>query len=159
MTRSRTRLSQEATDVFEEAAAFETAVNVFDGDPRARERLSGRLFQSGSLAPSGFLDGHVNGEALQREGEKTEILKSVTAVGERRGSRVCNGLLMDRAGRGLAQKRDRELPIHSHHMLHRVALFLAARLACLLIRIFGGLDASWFCRRLAERENQNPPVE
>lgn len=35
--------TQETTDVFEDAAAFDTAVDVFDGHPAARECLIGRL--------------------------------------------------------------------------------------------------------------------
>ena len=50
--------AQEPTNVFEDAAAFDTTVDVFDGDPTARECLIGGLLLSSEFAPSGFLGGH-----------------------------------------------------------------------------------------------------
>src|SRR5207253_1755467 len=44
---------------------------------------------------------------------------------------------------GRTEKLDRELSIHQHHIFHRVAFFLAAIMAFLLICIFGALDASF----------------
>jgi hypothetical protein len=35
--------AQETTDVFEDAAAFDTTIDVFDGHPTARQSLIGRL--------------------------------------------------------------------------------------------------------------------
>ena len=43
----------------------------------------------------------------------------------------------------LTEKGDAELPIDQDHVLHRMALFLAALLAFLLIRIFGAWDTSF----------------
>jgi hypothetical protein len=78
LTHSR---AQEATDVFEYARAFDTAVDMFDGDPTTRERLSGGLLLSSEFATSGFLGGHFNDDSFQRESEKPQILKQVTALG------------------------------------------------------------------------------
>src|SRR5690348_2877026 len=49
---------------------------------------------------------------------------------------------MDRSRMRRAEKLDRQLLLHQQHILHRVTFFLAARMAFLLIRIFGTLNAS-----------------
>ena len=39
--------AQETTDVFDNATALDTAIDMFDGDPTARQRLIGCLLLSG----------------------------------------------------------------------------------------------------------------
>jgi hypothetical protein len=52
---------------------------MFDGHPATRERLIGGLLLGRSLAASGFLGRHFNGDPFQGESEKSKILKQVTA--------------------------------------------------------------------------------
>ena len=72
-------MAQEATDVFEDAAAFDTTVDVFDGNPAACQSLIGGLLRGGQLAASGLPGGHFDGDSLQGESEKAEVLKQVAA--------------------------------------------------------------------------------
>src|SRR5207302_11176454 len=84
---------------------------------------------------------HFDADAFQAESQKPEILQQVTAGWQRIGSRVCNALIMHAARMRRAEKRNAEVLLHQHDVLHRMAFFLAARMAFLLSRVCGTLDA------------------
>ncbi len=145
---------QEAADVFEDATALDTPIDLFDSHPTTCQGLIGRFLLSSQLSSPRFLGRHFDDHSLEAKTEKTKILQERTALWQRIGSGVGDAFLMHRARMRCTEKLDRQLFIHSQDIVHRVACFLAARMACLVIRIFGALDAS-FSAIMAKRGDRS----
>ena len=116
---------------------------MLDGNATTRARAVGLFLLSRKLTASGFLGRHLDGDSIESEAEKTQVLQQDTARRQRIGSRVRQTLIMDGARLGRTEKHDAQLRIDQDEIFHRVTFFLAAIMAFLFIRIFGALDASF----------------
>jgi hypothetical protein len=135
--------AQKTTDVFKDATAFDTTVDVFDGHPTVGQSLIERLLLRSELPSPWLFDRHLDDAPFKSEGQKPEVLQQVTALGQGIGSGIGDALIMDGTGMGGAEKLDREVLIHQHDIFHGVTFFLAAIMAFLLICVFGALNPSF----------------
>jgi hypothetical protein len=139
-TIANARLS-EAAGVVDDAAALDTAIDVFDAHAAARDAPVGRLLRLCEF-PSSWLPGRHNDLHLgKRECQEAQILEQATACRQGVRGRIRNAFIVRAARVGLTKKEDRECRVDQQHVFHRVAFFLAAITARLLSRILGALDA------------------
>jgi hypothetical protein len=131
----------QAAGVVDDAAALDTAVDMLDAHPAARDATI-RGFLRAREAPTPRLPGrHDDVDMVQRERQETKILQQPAA--RRQGIRcgIGNPLIVGAAGLRVTQKEDGQRRIDQQDVFHGVALFLAAITARLLNRILGALDA------------------
>jgi hypothetical protein len=131
----------QAVRVTDDAAALDPAVDMLDADAAACDPSIGGFLRPRESSAPWLLGRHDDLDVLKREGQEAEILPQPAARGQgiRRGIR--HPLVMGAARVGVAQEEDRERRVDSHHIFHRMALFLATITARLLKRILGALDA------------------
>ena len=108
------------------AAAFDTAVDMFDAHPSPRDLPVVRSLRSCQLLASGLLRGLDDVHPVQRKRLKTQVLQQLASRRQwvRRG--VGDALVMDTARMRLTQEEDAQGLIDQQEIVQHVALFLAA---------------------------------
>src|SRR5438128_3631445 len=112
--------------LFEHAAAFDTAMYIFNAHPSPRYLAIARFLLLGQLLPARLLRRLEDVHALQREGLKTRVLQQVTPSRQRIRCRVGDALVVDASRMGLTQKQDAQRGVDQQEVFQHVALFLAA---------------------------------
>ena len=107
---------------------------------RAMRRFAAFCARVRARAPR-LLRWHDDLDVVEGERQEAEILEQPAARGQRVRGRLSEALIVDTTRRGLTQKENRAHRIDQQHVLHRVALFLAAIRARLLSRILGTREA------------------
>jgi hypothetical protein len=139
-TIANARLS-EAAGVVDDAAALDTAIDVFDAHAAARDAPVGRLLRLCEFLSSWLPGRHNDLHLGKRECQEAQILEQAAARRQGVRGRIRNAFIVCAARVGLTEKEDRERRIDQQDVFHRVAFFLAAITARLLSRILGALDA------------------
>ena len=98
--------------VFDDATAFDTAVDMLNAQSAIVQGLVGQLLFQGEFLATRFLGGHEDRDLGQRKRQKAQVLHQPTPGGQgiRRG--VGNRLIMDTAAVGVTEKEDDEQGIH-----------------------------------------------
>ena len=91
-----------------------------------------RFLLGAEFATTWLLVWHRDVDTLKRETDKAQVLQQFTAVGQRIGCLVSYRLIVATAFIAIAQKRHLARFIAKQHVLHGVALFLAAIVRFLL---------------------------
>jgi hypothetical protein len=139
-TIANARLS-EAAGVVDDAAALDTAIDVFDAHAAARDAPVGRLLRLCEFLSSWLPGRHDDLHLGKRERQAAQILEPAAARGQGLRGRIGNPLIVCAARIGLTEREDRERRVDQQYVFHRVVFFLAAITARLLSRILGALDA------------------
>ena len=113
-------------DLFEHAAAFDTAIDLFDAHPAARYRAIVRFLLRGQLLPARLLRRLEDIHAHQGEGLKTRVLQQGTPRRQWRRCGVGDALNVDASRMGRTQKQEAQRGVDQQEVLQHVALFLAA---------------------------------
>ncbi len=129
-------------DLFEHAAAFDTAIDMFDAHPSPRYLAIARFLLRGQLLPARLLRRLEDVHALQCEGLKTRVLQQVTPSRQRIRCRVGDALVVDASRMGLTQKQDAQRGVDQQEVFQHVALFLAAIARFLWSWILGARDGA-----------------
>jgi hypothetical protein len=137
---SDTRLP-EAADVVDDAATLDATDDVLDAHASMGDAPIRRLLRACELVSSRLPGRHDDFHPVEREGQEAEILEQPAP--RRQGIRggIEHALIVGTARIGLTQKEKREYGVDQQYFFHRMAFFLAARIARLLSRILGPLDA------------------
>jgi len=128
--------------LFEHAAAFDTAVDLFDAHPSPRYRSIVLFLLRGQLLAARLLRRLEDVHALQRERLKALILQEVTPRRKRIWRRGRSALVMDTARMGLTQEKNGQRSVHQQKVFQHVPLFLAARARVLFRRVGGTRNGS-----------------
>ena len=128
--------------LFEHAAAFDTAVDMFDSHPSPRYLSIGRFLLRRQLLASRLLHRLDDFHAIQHERLKAQILKQVTPSWQRIRCRVCNALVMDTSLMGLTQEQNAQRRVDQQDVFQHVPLFLAAIASFRFSRVCGARDGS-----------------
>src|SRR5713101_2560735 len=128
--------------LFEHAAAFDTAVDMFDSHPSPRYLSIFLFLLRGQLLAAWLLCRLEDIHALQRERLKAPILQEMTPRGQRIRRRVGNALVMDTALMGLTQEQNAHRGIDQQEVFQHVPLCLAALARFLFSRICGAWNGS-----------------
>ena len=125
------------------AAAFDTALDMFDAHPSPRNRAVVRFLFWGQLVPARFLRWLDDVHALQREPLKAQVLQQLTPSRKWIRGRIGHALVVDAARRGLTQEHDAQRGIDQQEVFQPMPLFLPARARLLFRRIVGARDGSF----------------
>jgi hypothetical protein len=106
--------------VFDDATAFDTAVDMLDAQPALGERLIGHVLLPRQLLAAWFLGRHEDCHLGKREREEAQILQQPAPRGQGIRRRVSNALIMDPAATGVTQKEDREQGIDQQDIFDRM---------------------------------------
>ena len=128
--------------LFEHAAAFDTAVDMFDAYPSPRYLSIVRFLLRGQRLAAWLLHRLEDVHALQRERLQAPILQEVTPHRQRIRRRVGYALVMDTARMGLTQEQNAQRGIDQQEVLQHVLLFLAAIARLLFSRVCGARNGS-----------------
>ena len=128
--------------LFEHAAAFDTAVDLFDAYPSPRDRSIVLFLLRGQLLPARFLHRLEDVHALQRECLKALVLQEVTPCGQRRRRHVGHALLMDTARMGLTQEQHGQRSVDQQEVFQHMTLVLATRARVLFRRVRGARNGA-----------------
>jgi hypothetical protein len=131
----------QAVRLVHNATALHAAVDVLDADAPTRDASIRRFLRPCELPSSRLLCRHDHLDLWECKRQKPQILEQPAARGQGIGGRLGNPLIMGTAGVGVTDKEDHERRIDQQHVVHGMALFLAAITACLLSRILGARDA------------------
>jgi hypothetical protein len=128
--------------LFQHAAAFDAAVDMFDAHPSPSEPPIPRFLRSRQLLAAGLLRRLDDVHSVQRKRLKAYILPQLAPSRQwvRRG--VGEALVMDTARAGLTQEEDGQGPIDPQEIFQQVPLFLAAITPFLFSRVLGARDGS-----------------
>src|SRR5882724_3508512 len=128
--------------LFEPAAAFDTAVDMFDAHPSPRDLPIARSRRACQLLASGLLRGLDDVHPVQRQRLKAHVLQPLASCRQwvRRG--VGDALVMDTARVRLTQEEDAQGPIDQQEIFQHVPRFLAAITPFLCSRVLGARDGS-----------------
>jgi hypothetical protein len=128
--------------LFEHAAAFDTAIDVFDAHAPPRDLPLPRFLRPRQLMPAGLFRWLNDGYTVQREGLKAQILEQLTPHGQRIRRRVGNPLVMHTARMRRTEEQDVRGPIDEQEVFQHVPPLLAAITRFLFSRIVGARDGS-----------------
>ncbi len=128
--------------LFAHAAAFDTALDMFDAHPSPRYLAIARFLLRCQLLPARLLRRLEDVHALQGEGLKTRVLQQVTPRRQRIRCRVGDALVVDASRMGLTQKQDAQRGVDQQEVFQHVALFLAALARLLWSWILGARDGA-----------------
>src|SRR5262245_25439706 len=126
----------------ERTATFDTAINLFDAHPSARNRAVVRLLFWGQLMPARLLCGLEDLHTLQREPLKAQILQPLTPHRQRIRRRVGQTLVVDTARSGLTEEHDAQPGMDQEQVFQHMPLFLAAITRLLFSRVCGARNGS-----------------
>ena len=129
--------------VFDDAAAFDTAIDVLDPEPPLVERLVGQVLLPRELMTTGFLGWHEDLHLRERERQEAQILQQPAPGRERVGRGFRNAQIMGTAAIGIAQKEDREEGIHEQDIFDSVVFLLPAITCLLFSRVLGADDTAF----------------
>jgi hypothetical protein len=127
--------------VFDDAAAFDTAIDVLDPEPPLVERLVGQVLLPRELMTTGFLGWHEDLHLRERERQEAQILQQPAPGRERVGRGFRNAQIMGTAAIGIAQKEDCEESINEQDIFDRVVFLFPAITFLLFHRVLGADDA------------------
>lgn len=128
--------------LFEHAAAFDTAMDMFDAYPSPCHRAVVRLLFGGQLVPAWFLGWLKDLHALQREPLQAQVLQQLTPRRQRIRRRIRHTCVVDAARSGLAQEHDAQRGIDQQEVLQPRPFFLAALPRLLCSRVCGARDGA-----------------
>lgn len=132
----------ESQGILDHPTAFDAAVDMFNPHPPPRQRLVLGFLFGCQRAATGLLGRLEHRDAVEREGEKAQILEQLAVGGQRVGRVIRNAFVMHPSFKGCAQKQDGQAGIDQEEILQRVALFLAAIVEGLFSRVRGARDGS-----------------
>jgi hypothetical protein len=127
---------------FAHAAAFDTAVDLFNAHAPPRALPIPRFLGPRQRMPTGLRRGLDDVHAVQREGLKARILQQLTPRRQRIGCGIGEALVMDTTRRRLAPEEDAPGLIEQEKVFQHVPLFLAAITRFLCRRVVGAWDGS-----------------
>ncbi len=127
-----------------DATALDTAVDMFDAQPTAVQRLVRHVLCQRELLAAGLLGRHEDLDLREREGQEAQILQQSAPGGQGRGRGLGKAFIMDAAAVGVAEKEDGEEGMGQQDIFHRVVLCLAALTPRLLSRVLGADNAHGF---------------
>ena len=125
----------------DDAAALDARVDVLDAHAPTGDAPIRGLLRACELPSSRLPGWHDDLDLVECEGQEAQILEQPTARRQRIRGGIGHPLVMSAPGIGITQKEDRECVVDQQHIVHRMALFLAAIIARLLSRILGTPDA------------------
>ena len=128
--------------LFEHAAAFDTAVDMFDAHPSPRDLAIVLFLLWGQLLAARLLCRLEDVHALQRERLQALLLQEVTPRRKRTGRRVRHALVMDTARMGLTQEKNAQRGVDQQEVFQHVPLGLAAIARVLFHRVCGARNGS-----------------
>src|SRR5712691_5988873 len=129
--------------LFEHAAAFDTAIDMFDAHPSPSNLPVVRFLFWRQLFPARLLRGLDDIHALQRERLKAQVLQQLAPSRKRIRCRVGHALVVDAARLGLTQEQDAQRSVDQQEVFQHMPLFLPAIARFLFSRIFGARDGSF----------------
>jgi hypothetical protein len=133
----------EAVGVVDDATALDAAVDVLDTHTTAGDTPIGGFLRTREVPSSRLFGRHDDLHVGERERQEPQILEQAAACGQGIRGGIRDPLIMRATGIGVTQKEDRECGVDQQHVFDRVAFFLAAITARLLIRILPTLDTSF----------------
>ena len=128
--------------LFEHAAAFDTAIDLFDAHPSPRYLSIALFLLRRQLLPSRLFRRLDDVHALQRERVKAHVLQQVTPSRQWRRRRVGSALVVDAPRMGLTQKQDAQRGVDQQEVFQPMPLFLAAIARFLFSWIVGARDGA-----------------
>jgi hypothetical protein len=128
--------------LFEHAAAFDTAVDAFDAHAPPRYLPILRFLRPRQLMPAGLFRRLNDGDTVQREGLKAQILEQLTPHGQQIRRRVGTSLVVHTARMRCTEEQDVRGPIDAQEVFQHVPSFLSAIPCFLFSRIVGARDGS-----------------
>jgi hypothetical protein len=128
--------------LFEHAAAFDTAVDMFDAHAPPSKLPIPRFLCPRQLVPTGLLRGLEDVHAVPRECLKARILQQLTPRWQRIGCGIGDAFVMDTTRMCLAQEEDAQGSIDQEKVFQHVPLFLAAITRFLFSRVVGARDGA-----------------
>ena len=128
--------------LFEHAAAFDTAVDMFDAHPSPSDLPIVLFLFWRQLSPARLLRRLDDVYSLQCERLKAQVLQQMTPCRQRIGRRVGHALVVDASRLGLTQKEDAQRRVDQQEVFEHVPLFLAAIARFLFSRVLGAWDGS-----------------
>ena len=133
----------QAAGVVDDATALDAAVDMLNAHAPAGDAPM-RRFLPAREGPAPWLPRRpAELDWGQRERQEAQILEQAATCGSRIWGGICPPLLVGAAGIRVTEQEDGERCVEQEHILHRVAFFLAARIARLLRRVLGALDAAF----------------
>jgi hypothetical protein len=128
--------------LFEHAAAFDTAINMFDAHPAPRDLPVVRFLYRRQLFPARLLCRLEDLHALQREPLKAQVLQQLTPSRQWIRGRIGQALVVDAPRMGLTQEHDAQRGVDQQQVFQHMPLFLAAITRLLFSRVCGARDGS-----------------
>ena len=101
-------LLPQADAVFDDAAAFDTTVDMLDAQPTLVECLIGPLLLPGQLLAAWLLGWHEDRHLREREGQEAQILQQPAPRGQGIRGGFGNPLVMEAASGRVAEEEDNE---------------------------------------------------
>jgi hypothetical protein len=132
----------QADGLFEHAAAFDAAVDMFDAHAPPRDLPIRRFLRPRQRVPAGLLRGLDDVHPGEREGLKAQVLQELTPHGQRIRRRVGNPLVMHTARMRLTEEQNAHGSIDQQEVFQHVPLFLAAITRFLFSRILRAREGS-----------------
>src|SRR5215813_13919939 len=129
--------------LFEHAAAFDTAIDMFDAHPSPRHLSVVLSLLEQQRFPAWLLRGLENIHTLQGEALKAQVLQPLTPRGQRIRGRIGYALVVDASRMGLAQALDAQRGTDQQEVFQHMPLFLPAIARFLFRRIVGARDGSF----------------
>ena len=128
--------------LFEHAATFDTAIDMFDAHPSPSDLPVVRFLFWRQLFPARLLRWLDDIYALQRERLKARVLQQLAPRRKRIRCRVGHALVVDAARMGLTQEQDAQRGIDQQEVFQPMPFFLAAIARFLCSRVLGARDGS-----------------
>ena len=134
---------EQATRVFEDTTALDTAVDVLDGHAPTGKHLILSLLVVGEFAATRLPGRCSHRHPRQGKGQEPQVLQQLTALRKRIGRVIGKPFVVAAAASARAEEENGQRRIDQQHVFQRVAPFLAAIAAFLFCRIFGAWDGSF----------------
>jgi hypothetical protein len=131
-----------ADRLFEQTAAFDTAVDMLDAYAPPSKLPIPRFLGPRQRGPTRLLRGLEDVHAVQREGLKARLLPPLTPRRQRIGCGIGDALVMDTTRMRLAQEEEAQGLIDQEQVFQHVPLFLAAITRFLFSRVVGARDGA-----------------
>ena len=128
--------------LFQHAAAFDTAIDMFDAHPSPRDRSIALFLLHCQLLPAWLLRRLDDVHAIQRERLKAQVLQQVTPRRQRIRRRVGDAFVMDASRMGLTQKQNAHRGVDQQEVFQHMPLFLTAIARFLFSGILGARDGA-----------------
>src|SRR5712692_1081583 len=116
--------------LFEHAAAFDTALDMFDAHPSPRDLAIARFLLQRQRLPAQLLRRLEDVHALQRERLKAQGWQQMTPRWQRIRRGVSQAFVVDASRMGRTQKEDAQRGVDQEEVLQHRPLFLAALARC-----------------------------